>query len=464
MSSFTPDPRIDGDAATAALFARTAAEAPAADAAALLAAVPRPAPADQFSFLTRRSFAMKFSILSLTAAGLLAAVLFWPIAATAAVTLEDVGEAVAAAPFVSAVTYAAGPDGEFRRETFIAATAAPVRLRTDAGWITQVRNDETDRGFYAAAFTGKFLAAQVGAAAVRERNEAEFVRELFAPAALQEGAMTEPEPVMLDGRPALVFTVRRQVEGWPEPFVSRVWADAGTKLPVRIESGEGDELRVIKDFIWSEKYDPRLFAAKLPDVVERAIPGLLIPAEANGLDDAVEAVEVGTPDPPQPSEVPARGFQDPVMTAGVGYGSLRLGMTPAEVEEATGVPTFPTGPETFWFYLPGRNVTARGTNADGVVQIYAGDRGGFRKFPGRSTEGIAYETPVAEVDRLLGPPPHPVEEPRFNYTARRFYPDRRFWVLSSDGKASQISVWSPAAEKDIWFREMVESYMDKAKE
>ena len=126
-------------------------------------------------------------------------------------------------------------------------------------------------------------------------------------------------------------------------------------------------------------------------------------------------------------------------------------MSRAELEAATGVPAFPTGPGEWWFALPGRGVTARGTDADGLIHIYAGDaRGVGPAFTGRTsgglTEGLIDETGgLTDEEAAAWPgdgfddaPPDPGAP-----TVRRD-PVRRLAAVSVRGKLVQVQTWSPA--------------------
>ena len=80
-------------------------------------------------------------------------------------------------------------------------------------------------------------------------------------------------------------------------------------------------------------------------------------------------------------------------------------------------------------------MTARGTAADGLVQIYAGDAGGAGPtFSGRTIGGAAGLSD-----------PAPAGGPGTGLSVRRD-PARRLAVLSRDGAVVQVQTWSPAAD------------------
>ena len=83
------------------------------------------------------------------------------------------------------------------------------------------------------------------------------------------------------------------------------------------------------------------------------------------------------------------------------------------MEAATGVPTFQITSGGWWFWLPDLGLSARGTDADGLVQIYAGrdsTQGIYNRVDpdlpmvGRTAEGVTAGMSGAEVEARLGPP------------------------------------------------------------
>ena len=442
----------EDDADLAALFARTAADPPPFDAAAALAAA-RPSPARSPS---RRNLLMKLSAATLAAAGLAGAALWLaPDRAEArAPTFQEVKAAVETAleesELMTATIHRPDADGDLvASERFLLAKRPTrVRLESFSGRLMQ----SNDHG------AGRSLSVDPtrGFVSVSRLEKGSAVAWLLHSYDILSGRLhAQPTEVESDGRRLWRFDVtwRDHPRSADDPDATvpiRVWTDPETKLPVRQESGEGEGLVVLKDFQWTDAFDPRLFPT-LPDAVEADLRRTVnqIPSQFASADLKAVYADAGpyVPFLTAPREPAAAAFGaafGPDLTPGEGLGPLKLGMTPERVEAATGVPTFWTGPGEFWFYLPSRSVSARGTAAEGVVQIYVG---AFPApgFPGTVAGGVTAGMTAAEIERRLGPPDRTEEDPHAPWTTRT-YADRRLWVESDEDAVVRASIWSPAAD------------------
>jgi hypothetical protein len=122
----------------------------------------------------------------------------------------------------------------------------------------------------------------------------------------------------IDGKAVLGFAVK--VEG--HDFT--VWADAATRLPVRIELEEKDAAgktgsAVMDEFVFDKELDPKLFSFEPPAGLKLEIRG-----NASQL-----------PAPPSAPEL-----KSPVVTPLVGIGPVKFGMSRAVVEKLLGIPDF----------------------------------------------------------------------------------------------------------------------------
>ena len=450
MTADAPPPEDwdDGSDDLAALFARTAPAPPPFDPSAL-----RTSPAPPRSrFRLHRSLMMKLSAAALAAAAaLLAAVWLDPPPAEAkAVTFEEVQEAVGRSEMMTATIYRPTPGGKLFASERVFLTRRPLRLRLKVvrGHLLQIVNEASGHELTVFPSEGRISVRRSG-----ERVSGFWLMQFYD--ILHGRLHAKPVDVELDGRRVWRFDVTwRSREASPdEPGATvklRIWVDPETKLPVRRESGEGDSLMVFKDFQWADSVDPRLFPA-LPPAVEKdlrqtvnAVPdqyaskslkaitarnGPYVPFVFNGL---------------EPGDAALGAAFGPTLVPGEGLGPLRLGQSFQQVEEATGVPPFWVGPEDFWFYLPSRGVTARGTASDGVVQIYFG-AGPLPGFAGTIAGGVTKGMNGTEIERRLGPPDRVVEHMNDRDTTR-FYDSRRLSIVSWHDAAVSASIRAPAAE------------------
>ena len=443
-----PDDWADEAADLAALFARTAPTPPPFDAAALRTQV---APA-RSRFRLHRSLVMKLSALTLAAAAVVAVVVWFnPTPAEAKVlTFQEVKEAVERSEMMTATMFHSGPGGELFASARISLAKKPMRLLHEgiSGHLIQVWDYQSNRELIVFPTEGRI--------SLRPLGEEALGFWLMQDYSVLDGRLhAKPVDVELDGRRVWRFDVSWRNRSVPadEPHAVvplRIWVDPETKLPVRRESGEGDDLLVIKDFQWAESFDPRLFPT-LPPAVEKdlrqtvnAVPdqyaskslkaitarnGPYVPFVFNGL---------------EPGDAALGAAFGPTLTPGEGLGPLRLGQSFQQVEEATGVPPFWVGPEDFWFYLPSRGVTARGTASDGVVQIYVGT-GPLPGFAGTIAGGVTRGMNGTEIERRLGPPDRVVEHINGRDTIWH-YDSRRLSIVSWHDAAVSASIRSPAAE------------------
>ena len=343
-----PEDWDDGSDDLAALFARTAPAAPPFDPSAL-----RTSPA-RSRFRPHRSLIMKLSAAALAAAAaVLAAVWLNPTPAEAkVVTFEEVQEAVEAARYMTFTTLVSDGEGGWRPHGRSYFSDEPKAVRHEGAHGLVVILD------LVRLRTLRFD-TQSGSIGNRWAYPSGDLSKVWTAARFQElydRRASAPEEVRLDGKELLKFEVPRDDDA---AAPDRVWVDPLTKLPVRYERSVGERAIVHVDVAFPEELDADLFEASLPDaVLEDLVRDL--PPELVQLDSAALGAAFGPP-----------------LTAD-GLGPLRFGMSAAEVEAATGIPCFSTGPGEFWFWLPSRGVSARGTTDDGLVQVYAGEPGAGR--------------------------------------------------------------------------------------
>ena len=482
MSDPAPDPQIAGDAETAALFARTASEGPAVDAGALLAQVPlRSRPSSRKRLMMK---SMKSAALALTAVGLLGVLLLWPKPAAAVPLAGEIRAALEAVDLMTFTSYSASPDQPDRRTWEFRAS---VLREPGGGWVRGGGAEQAEvpppgvaalANWHSGELTAGPAVPVAGAADEWElprrllRDPADWTRAGPADDSAwgyikwffggdARGAAKNFREVMLGDAPAVRFESSvRDVSASPrddrwEPFT--VWIDRETRLPLRIEFGPRDgEVGVWTDFTFSAG-SADMFGVELPAAVERSL------TKTWAATDRYEKSGIWYVHDPLPTH--ARGFDDPVLTAGVGYGPLRLGMTAAEVEAATGVPTFRITPGGWWFWLPDLGLSARGTDANGLVQIYAGHYN--RVDPGvamvgRTAEGVTAGMSGAEVEARLGPPDliyrgTPTEGGGRDQFVTRIYKERRAHIESLDDAVTQVVTYAPSVEREPWFRTFLEA-------
>ena len=406
-------------------------------------------------FPDRRSLLMKLSAAALAAAGLCAAALWLaPEPALAKVTFEEVKAAVEESPLMTATIYRTNGEGGSAASERVHLARNPIRIRTErlSGDFVQVDHFRERYSLRVDADEGYVHMDKLDPG-------------LPPLAALDYDALSnrlhkEPAEVERDGRRLWLFETgwrqrSRSYDGSDDDgsegtTPTKIWIDPQSKLPVRWEFG-ADQPVVFQDVVWADSFDPRLFPA-LPPAVEAdlrrtviavssayASPSMIATLKRNN--SYVPFLHNGR------EELAAAAFGaafGPVLTPGEGLGPLRFGMTAEQVDAATGVPTFWIDPETFWFFLPSWGVSARGTAADGVVQIYVGVNPLFR-FPGTIAGGVTTGMDGAELERRLGPPDPTGNELDGRQTTRT-YAARRLWIKTRDRIGVRASIWSPAAE------------------
>jgi outer membrane lipoprotein-sorting protein len=207
---------------------------------------------------------------------------------------------------------------------------------------------------------------------------------------LQKDTIKRLPPREIDGKTAPGFLV--PVSADEHRYEAAVWVDATTRLPVRLEvSGEDDEghksLEVMSDLVFDTALDPALFS--------------LVPPKGFAVrTDGVAAL----PAAPEKEDMRA-----PVVTAQVGIGPARFGMTKEEVIRVLGQPDA----------IPAES---RGTILQyfsrGFSLTFAPKRGLFwiqcwtqkaiiarvRDFKGKTREGIGMGSSAKDIERAYGKP------------------------------------------------------------
>ncbi|MGH7169149.1 MAG: LolA family protein [Gemmataceae bacterium] len=203
----------------------------------------------------------------------------------------------------------------------------------------------------------------------------------------------------LDGKDVLGFAVKMSDQDFT------VWADAATRLPVRIEAkGKNDDGKpsqlVIDEFIFDKELDPRLFSFAVPTGYKLAVKG-------------VAELPAAPEDPRQ---------KDLIVTPLAGIGPVKFGMSRADVEKALG-----------------KADAAEKQGKNGYVSLSYGSRGFFlgvsktrgvvliscqaqsvqllriRDFRGKTDKGIALGASLDDIVKAYGKPDRKETKQRMTY-------------------------------------------------
>jgi len=198
----------------------------------------------------------------------------------------------------------------------------------------------------------------------------------------------------LNGKEVLGFVVKMAGSGpVGSPPDLTVWADAKTRLPVRIEvegkdDGKAGEI-IVDDFVFDKELDAKLFAFKPPAGYKLETEGVAeLPA---------------APADPQ--------LKDLVVTPLVGIGPVKFGMSRPEVERLLGKPDGVQEQGQHGFV--NMNYGSRGcfigvskvfgaTMISCVAQVQMAVR--VRDFSGKTDKGIALGASIADIIRVYGEP------------------------------------------------------------
>jgi outer membrane lipoprotein-sorting protein len=191
----------------------------------------------------------------------------------------------------------------------------------------------------------------------------------------------------LDGKDVLGF----QVKLFDLDFT--VWADAKTRLPVRIEAEEKNDGKLsrltLDEFVFDKELDPKLFSFEAPPGYKLAVQGIAeLPA---------------APEDPK--------LKNLVVTPLVGIGPVKFGMSREEVEKVLGNADAVQAEGKNGYVS--MNYGSRGfflgvSKALGVVTIACASQATFatriRDFAGKTDKGIALGATLADVIKVYGEP------------------------------------------------------------
>jgi outer membrane lipoprotein-sorting protein len=194
----------------------------------------------------------------------------------------------------------------------------------------------------------------------------------------------------LDGKDVLGFRVKMF------DLDATVWADAKTRLPVRIEAEEknadGKLSRLTLDeFVFDKELDPKLFSFEAPPGYKLDVQGIAeLPA---------------APEDPK--------LKNLIVTPLVGIGPVKFGMSREQVEKALGKADAVQAEGKNGYVS--MNYGSRGvflgvSKTLGVVTISCVSQATFairiRDFTGKTDKGIALGEPLADVIKVYGEPDH----------------------------------------------------------
>ncbi len=204
-----------------------------------------------------------------------------------------------------------------------------------------------------------------------------------------DSSIRQLQPQNLDGRDVIGF--RMPLIRGGEDYAVILWADANSKVPVRIEAeraGKASPLLIIFDgFVFDQELDAELFTLEPPagyKLRSRTLPIQPLPSEPE--------------------------LRDPVVTPLVGIGPVKFGMSSGEVEKLLGEPDDvedSTVPGIVYISYRSRGLEIRVSTARGAEQItcerhHDPTRG--RRFGGETDRGISLDASKADVIRAYGKP------------------------------------------------------------
>jgi hypothetical protein len=236
------------------------------------------------------------------------------------------------------------------------------------------------------------------------RREAKLMRGVNLPQAnlyeltknMRSGASAHALPrKQIDGKDVLGFVVKMRGPDWltgrPAPDLT-VWADAKTRLPVRIEGKETDEKGktievMIDQFAFDQPIDPKLFSLE-PPAGDRL--------ETQGTDSFPNV-------PIDPR------LKDLVVTPLVGIGPVKFGMLREEVERLLGKPDgAPITPNQLNYASRGLFIFVSENKKFGMFSFACVAQKGqlhrVRDFSGKTDKGIALGASASDIIRSYGAP------------------------------------------------------------
>lgn len=209
----------------------------------------------------------------------------------------------------------------------------------------------------------------------------------------------------IDGREAIGFQIDEpllpassQGPPRPQPTTTRVWVDPATRLPVRVESvmkveavtksDPGERTEVMTDFVFDQELDPALFSFDIPEGFEV---------------DRLGVAELK----PAPTEAEAADL----VLMGTGLGPVSFGDSKEACLDAFGEPdrveTF-VGGELLQYFSRGFNLTVGDERGLRMIHCYSDRDMAFAvyPFPGRTAEGIALGASRDHIEAAYGEPSH----------------------------------------------------------
>jgi hypothetical protein len=199
----------------------------------------------------------------------------------------------------------------------------------------------------------------------------------------------------IDGKDVLGFIIKigepDVITGRPLPDLT-VWADARTRLPVRIEGketdGKGRTTEVIIDqFVFDQSLDPKLFSLD---------PPAHYMLETQGTDSF----------PNSPTDPPPKQL---VVTPLVGIGPVKFGMSREEIEQLLGKPDgAPLAPDQLNYASRGLFFSMSQNKKFGMYSFACVAQKGqlyrIRDFIGKTDKGIGLGATAADIIQVYGPP------------------------------------------------------------
>ncbi len=253
---------------------------------------------------------------------------------------------------------------------------------------------------------------------------------------LPNDAAAQPLPrKKLDGKDVLGFMVPAPCDSGyckGEKLTLTVWADAGTRLPVRIETGDKDEKgdlieTIVDQIVFDKALDEKLFLLEPPDGYKLRTEGV-----------------ANFPAPPADPKL-----KDLVVTLREGIGDVKFFMAREEVEKALGkadeVKEF--AKNVVLMNYGSRGLFIQVSKTRGVIAITCTCQqmnfNRIRDFSGKTNKGIAMGASAADVIKAYGEPSRKDSNEKDGGQTTLYYDKLFAWFSFRDDKLLEIFLRFP---------------------
>jgi outer membrane lipoprotein-sorting protein len=238
----------------------------------------------------------------------------------------------------------------------------------------------------------------------------------------------------LDGKEVLGFTVPVPCDSGyckGKELTLTVWADAGTRLPVRIETGDkdenGDAIEIIVDqIVFDKALDEKLFVLEPPEGYKMRSEGV-----------------ANLPVPPADPKL-----KDLVVTLREGVGPVKFRMSREEVEKALGkADEAKEVGSIIQMNYGSRGLFIHVSKTRGVITIACSCQRltlhRIRDFSGKTDKGVAMGASVADVVKAYGDPNRKDSNENNGGTTTLYYDKLNAWFTFLDDKLVEIFLSFP---------------------